>query len=234
LAFLSFFGALGDWGIYQTTTRKISLPQSNENEVISNAIGIRLGISLIVILITPIIVSFFPYPPQLKIAIFIIALSYVFSSSYQVLIGLFQKRLQMDKITFAEFIGKVIQVVLIYIGIKLDLGFYFIVTTLLLNMIINFSIVAFLTRKFISLKPSFNKKYWKNFLNQSLPIGFSVAVTFLYFKAGTILLSLFKPVSGFVSIISINSFGLVRDDNIAVLNIIFNSVMTVFRKNSSD
>jgi O-antigen/teichoic acid export membrane protein len=195
LTFLSFFGALGDWGVYQTATREISRPKSKEGEIMSNAIGIRLTISLLIVLITPIVVLILPYPTELKIAIFIIALSYIFSSFYQILNGLFQKRLMMDRVTFAELIGKIIQVILIYVGIKLDLGFYFIVGTLLVNMIINFSIVAFLARKFIRLRPKVDKIYWKNFLKQSLPVGLSVAVTFLYFKAGIILLSLLRPAS---------------------------------------
>lgn len=193
LAFLSLFGALGDWGVYQTVTREISRPKANEKEIVSNAFGLRIGISFLIIIISPLIVTFLPYPFELKLAIIIIAFSYVASSLYQTLIGLFQKRLKMDRVTFSEFIGKVIQVVLIYIGVKLDLGFYFIVLTLLVNMIINFSLVFFISRKFIKFLPRFNFNYWKGFLKQSIPIGLSTAVIFIYFKADTIVLSLLKP-----------------------------------------
>ncbi len=193
LAFLPFFGALGDWGIYQTTTREISRPETNEKEIVSNAMGMRLMVSIGLAIFTPIFVAFLPYAFELKIAIIIMALSYIFSSGYQTLIGLFQKRLLMDRVTFIEFISKVVQVSLIFIGVKMDLGFYFIVLTLLINMILSFIIIFLVSRKFIKFSFYFNLPYWKKFLKQSLPIGLSASVTFIYFKADTILLSLFKP-----------------------------------------
>lgn len=195
LAFLSFFGALGDWGIYQIATREISRPDSDEKHIISNAAGMRLGVAMGVVIVTPLVIFLLPYGFELKVAIFIIAISYVFSSFYQVLIGLFQKRLLMDRVTFSELLGKIIQVAMIYIGVKFDLGFYFIILTLLINMIINFLVITLLSRKFIKFRPQIDWPYWKGFLKQSLPIGLSVAVTFIYFKADTILLSLLKPAS---------------------------------------
>ena len=195
LAFWSLFSALGDWGIYQTATREISRPKAKEREIIANSAGIRLAISLIILVITPIIIFFLPYSLELKIAILIISFSYILSSFYQILIGLFQKRLLMDRVTFAELIGKIIQVGLIFIGVKFNLGFYFIMATLLANMLINFSIVLFLSRKFIRFKPKFNWLYWKDFLRQAFPIGLSVAVSSIYFRVDTILLSLMKPAS---------------------------------------
>jgi O-antigen/teichoic acid export membrane protein len=193
LAFLAFFGALGDWGIYQVATREISRPKSNEKYIIANAMGIRIAVCVGIVLITPVIVYFLPYSTELKIAIIIVSFSYVFSSLYQTLIGLFQKRLIMDRVTIAEFASKAIQVALIYIGIKMNLGFYFIIGTLLVNMIISFTVIFLLSRKFIKFKPAFDFSYWKKFLAQSIPLGLSVAVTFLYFKADIILLSLMKP-----------------------------------------
>ena len=80
LAFLGFFGALGDWGVYQTTTREISRPQADEKKIVANAIGIRLFLSAGILMLAPLFVAFLPYPQELKIAIIIIAVSYVFSS----------------------------------------------------------------------------------------------------------------------------------------------------------
>lgn len=193
LAFLGFFGAIGDWGLYQTTTREISRPKAKEKEIVGNSMGIRIAISLGIIVLSPIIVSFLPYTKELKLGIILIAFSYVFSSAYQILIGLFQKRLLLNQVTVSELIGKIIQVGLIIMGVRMNWGFYFILGTLLVNMIINFLVVFMLSRKFIKFAPQFNFPYWKRFLRQSLPIGFSTLVTFIYFKADTILLSLFQP-----------------------------------------
>ncbi|MDA3815006.1 MAG: flippase [Patescibacteria group bacterium] len=193
LAFLSFFGAMGDWGIYQAATLRISRPKSDEKKVISNAMGLRITISLVVVILAPLIAFFLPYSKELKIAIIFVAFSYTFSSFYQVLVGIFQKNLRMDFVTGSELVGKIIQVSLIVIGVLNDWGFYFIIITLLINMIINFSFVFILSRRFIKFKPAFDFVYWKDFLKQSIPIGLAALVTFIYFKADTILLSLMKP-----------------------------------------
>ncbi|MFO7806863.1 MAG: flippase [Candidatus Moraniibacteriota bacterium] len=193
LAFLPFFGAIGDWGLPQTTAMRISKPKADENKIISNALGIRVFISLGILIIVPLVIPLLPYPMELKLAIVLVAFSYIFSSFYQVLIGMFQKRLLMDRITGAELLGKIIQVGLIIVGVKLDWGFYLIISTLLANMVINFSFIFLMSRQFVKFKPAFDFSFWKNFLKQAIPIGIGTALTFVYFRSNTILLSLLRP-----------------------------------------
>ena len=193
MAFFSFFGALGDWGLNATTTREISRPEADEKKIIANAFGIRIFISLFILLITPLVVVFLPYPEEVKKAIFIISLSYIFSSSYQVLIGLFQKRLHMDRLTGSELLGKIAQVSFVFLAVRFQWGFSAIVASVLLNMFLVFFVVLFLSRKFLSFAPRFDWIYWKKFLLEAAPLGVSAVITFVYFKADTILLSLLKP-----------------------------------------
>jgi len=193
LAFLSLFGALGDWGLPQITAMKIAKPKANEKKIIANVMGLRLSISVAILLITPIIVPFLPYNYELKVAIVIIAASYTLSSLYQVLIGMFQKRLEMDKVTGAELVGKIIQVALIFLGVYFHWNFYLIVGTLFVNMLMNFLFVFLLSRRFIKFNLEFDFKYWKILLKQSIPLGMATALTFVYFRSNTILLSIMRP-----------------------------------------
>lgn len=193
LAFFLFFTALGDFGIYQTTTREISRPDADEEEIVNNAIGLRITISIAVILISPFFIWVSPYSNELKIALFIVLLAFFFSSFTQLLIGLFQKRLMMDRVAAVEMLGKVLQLIMVLVGVKMDLGFNFIIGALLVTMMFNFFITAWLARKFVKFKPSFDTTYWKAFLSQSFPIGLSVFVSFIYFKADSIILSWLQP-----------------------------------------
>src|SRR3989339_1049597 len=59
LAFLSFFTAIADLGLYSTVTREISRPENNEKEIIGNIFSLRAIISLFVFVLSPIIVFFF-------------------------------------------------------------------------------------------------------------------------------------------------------------------------------
>ncbi|MBT3356593.1 flippase [bacterium] len=193
LAFFLLFTALGDFGIYQTTTREISRPGAKEDEIVNNAIGLRITISLAVIAISPIFIWLSSYSNELKIALGIVLFAFFFASFTQLLIGLFQKRLLMDRVALVEMFGKVLQLALVAIGVKMDLGFNFIVGTLLVTMFFNFIVIFWLAKKFVRFKPSFDIAYWKKFLYQSFPIGLSVFVSFIYFKADSIILSWLKP-----------------------------------------
>jgi len=193
LAFLPLFGAVGDWGLPQTTAMRIAKPNVNEKKIVANMIGLRIFISIAILILTPIAIPLLPYPYELKIAILIVASSYILSSLYQILIGMFQKRLMMDRVTGAELVGKIIQVGLIFLGVYYKWSFFLIVGTLFVNMLVNFLLIFFLSRKFIYFKPAFDFKYWKNILKQSLPLGLATALTFVYFRSSTILLSVLRP-----------------------------------------
>jgi O-antigen/teichoic acid export membrane protein len=94
----------------------------------------------------------------------------------------------MYKVTITELIGKIIQLSIIFIGVHFNLGFTFIILGITIGMFSNFIIIYFLSRKFITFKLDFDIHKWKIFLQESWPIGLSVIVTFIYFKADIFLL----------------------------------------------
>lgn len=192
LAFFAFFGSIADLGIYAITAREISREGADEKKILGNAFALRLVTSLLVFIVTPVVVYFLPYSSDVKFGILIAGASFVFSSTYMVLNGVFQKNLAMDKVATAEVIGKIIQISIIALAWKYDLGFTTIILSILAAMIFNFVTVLFLVRKYASLKMQFDFAYWKKFLKESAPLGFSAIVIFIYFKIDTIILSVLK------------------------------------------
>ncbi|HRY82529.1 MAG TPA: flippase [Candidatus Moranbacteria bacterium] len=192
LAFLSFFTAIADLGLYSTVTREISRPGADEEKIVGNIFTLRMIISLVVLILSPVVVFFFPYPTEVKEAIIIVALSFLFSSSYQVLNGIFQKNLAMDRVAVAELLGKIVQVLFIFFAIKFKLNFLWIISSLLLNMALSFFLVYFWSKKYISFSFKFDIVYWKKFVKESYPLGIAAIISFIYFKIDTILLSVLK------------------------------------------
>ncbi|MFH0969720.1 MAG: flippase [Patescibacteria group bacterium] len=191
LAFFSFFGSLADLGLYSIATREISRVGANEKKIMGNVFTLRVFSSLIVFIFSP-LVFFLPYSQELKVGIMIAAASFVFSASYSVLNGIFQKYLAMDKVAMTELVGKIIQLAIIIIAVKLNLGFSAIILSLLAFMVFNFVVVFFWSRKYIKFKIEIDFDYWKKFIKESLPMGIAVVITFFYFKMDTILLSIMK------------------------------------------
>lgn len=192
LAFLSFFAAVADLGLYHISTREISREGADEEKIIGNIFSLRIISSLAIVAIAPVLVMLFDYPAEVKKGILIVASSFVFSSSYQVLNGIFQKNLAMDKVAIGELIGKVIQVSTVILAVRMNLGFDWIVASLLFNMIASFLIVFIWSRKYTSFRMRFDFPYWRSFLKESLPLGIGSIIVFFYFKMDTILLSVLK------------------------------------------
>lgn len=192
LAFLSFFASLADLGLYHISTREISRRGADEKMIMGNIFSLRILASLVILIIAPIIVLFFDYPHQVKEGIVIAAASLLFSSGYQVLNGIFQKNLAMDKVAIGELIGKIVQVATVIVAVRLKLGFDWIVASLLFNMAASFLIVFFWSKKYLRFKMRFDFGYWKKFFKEAVPIGVGSIIVFFYFKADTLLLSVMK------------------------------------------
>jgi len=195
LAYFAFFGAIADLGLYSITARNISREGADEEKIIGNVLALRICSSIGLLIISPLITLALPYPAEVKVGIILAALAFVFSSTYSVLNGVFQKNIAMDKVAIIELLGKIIQVSIMIISVKMDLGFIAITSSLLFYMIFNLIFVLFMVKKHITIKLHFDFLYWKKFLQESLPMGISVMVTFLYFKLDTILLSILKDSS---------------------------------------
>lgn len=191
LAFFSFFMALGDLGLGPVTAREISKENAKESEIVGKVLALRLLASSLILLIAPII-FFFAYPTEVEMGVLIIALASLFSSTSQVLNGVFQKRLLMDRVAMTEFIGKVIQVSLIGLAVKFNLGFLFIVFSVLIALSFNAVVVFALARKLVRFSLRFDRAFLGAFLKESLPMGATALITFAYLKTDTILLSMMQ------------------------------------------
>src|SRR4030042_5269927 len=147
LAFFAFFSAVADLGLYAISTREISRPGSDERKILGNVFAIRMLVSLLVLALSPALIYFFPYSSGVKAGLVIMALAYAFASGYSVLIGLFQKRLAMDKVATGEFIGKIVQLATVILVVRNNFGFLAIICSLFFNMAVSFAGSYLLSRK---------------------------------------------------------------------------------------
>lgn len=193
VAFLSFFAALLDLGLNSISTREISRKEEETEKIIGNILSLRIVSSLVAFLIVPFIFLLFPYPAEVKRGIAIIAASFFLSSTYQILNGVFQRSLAMDKVAVSELVGKVVQVAVVILAVKLNLGFVWIILAVLFNMLASLILIFVFSRKYIQLNLRADFSYWKEFLRESFPMGAVAIITFLYYRLDTILLSVMRP-----------------------------------------
>lgn len=195
LAFFALFSAVGDFGLYAIATREISRENAKEDWIFSRIFTLRLLISCIIFLLSAIFVWFLPYEYDLRISILIAGCAFIFSSSFGLLNGIFQKYIAMDKVAFVELSGKFIQIAIIISVVKLELDFIIVALALFTTMLWDFVLLFFLAQKYVSFSLTIDRTYWRKFLIEALPMGISAIVTFLYFKVDAILLSFFQSQS---------------------------------------
>ncbi len=191
VAFLQFFAIFGDMGLTLITAQIISQPQANEQKLLSNIFTLRIISSLLFFLAAPIVSWFFPYPFKIKIAIAIFSLAFFFTSLTQVLTGLFQKKLQIIKVTLSDLINKIILVFSVLIVSAFNLGLLGIIIGGVLSNSVSFLWLFYSTRKIVKIKLSFDLNIWKKIIKKAWPIAVSIVFNLIYLKTDTLILSLF-------------------------------------------
>ena len=197
-AFLQLFGILADFGLYIVLIKKISetdIDKEKEKSIVSNIFTLRLISAVVFLGVAPIAGMFFPYPMIVKLGILITSLFFLFITLNQVLSGVFQKYLAMHKVAIAEMIGKIALVLAVIVAILLKGNLLWIMACVSFGAGVNFLITYIYSRKFIKIKLSFDKTLWKKIIHDAWPIAISISLNLIYFKADTVILSIFRSES---------------------------------------
>ena len=192
ITFVYIFSVIADLGLYSIVVREISREGANEEKIINNAFTLRFVAGFFILGSAFFVSLIFPYSESVKMGIGIAAVGFWILSNIQVLMGLFQKHLAMDKVAIAEILGRVMQLLFVLTCIELDLGFLYIIFSIFLGAIFNFVLVLLFTSKYIKIRLRFDFKFWKELLKQAYPLAVSAILVLIYFKLDTIFLSVMK------------------------------------------
>jgi len=155
----------------------------------------RLVSSVILILIACGLIWFFPYPLVIKLGALIYALAAFLMMLDQILVALFQEQMKTKFPAIAEIVGKILILGLVVWSIKANLGFLYVISSFAIGLLVHFLINLIFARRLIKFKLDFNKEIWKKVFKKSWPIASYMIFSMLYFKADTIILSLYHPAS---------------------------------------
>ncbi len=194
ITFLTIFAVLADFGLTLVTVQMISgiNEKQQENKILNNLLGFRLSSIIFFLLLTPLIVWFFPYSQTIKIGIILTAPYFIFPALNQVIIGLLQKKLSMDRAALAEVISRLILLLGVVLVWHLNLGLRGILLTTIASGTTSFISHFVLARKFSRLKPAWDLTLWREIIRRSWPLAITVILNLIYLRADIIFLSLFK------------------------------------------
>lgn len=194
-AFVQIFAILADLGLYMALLREISSAKDKitENKIISNIFTIRLVSSLLMLIIIPLVVQFFPYDRIVKIGVIFFMGTFFFQTLVSTLSAVFAKKLDIAKVAWVDFFNKIF-----YAGFLAYLFFYgFSLNAILLGntvtMALSFVILLVFLRKYTQISLAWDFAYWKIVWYRSWPLAITVVLNLLYFKADTLVLSAYRP-----------------------------------------
>jgi len=192
IVFLQFFGILVDMGLYIILTKKISEAGADIDSLVRNIFTIRLISAVLFLGLAPIIVLFFPYPHIIKVGVAFTSFSFLFITLNQILQGVFQKNLKMGWVTISEILGRLVLLIGTYLAIYAKKDLLTVLFMVVLGSFTNFIFTFLFSRKFVRIRLSFNFYVWKKVIWEAYPIALAILFNLAYFKADTIILSLFK------------------------------------------
>ncbi|MDD4995064.1 MAG: flippase [Patescibacteria group bacterium] len=194
-AFLQVFGILVDFGLTLMTVQMISEHGDDRklnDKILSNIFTLRLVSAILFLGAAPLIALLFPYPAMLKWGIALTTFSFLFISLNQLLTGVFQKHLRMERVVISEIIGRLVLLSGVAGFIFLNLNLLWIMLAVVLGSFANFVANWIFAKPFAAIRLSFEWPLWREALARSWPIGISIAFNLLYFKADTVILSVFR------------------------------------------
>ena len=192
IAFLQFIGIMTDFGAIVVTAQMLSEPFHDKTKLFKNLFTLRFFTALLFFALAPFIALFFPYPPEVKLAIIIASLSYFTIQINQVFVGLFQTKLKMHIYAISEVAGRIVLVLGVWLLIKIDAGFLLIIAAILAASIIQTMIIWYKARQETAIGFDFDFKIWKDIITKMWPIALAIIFNAVYLKGDLIFLSIYS------------------------------------------
>jgi len=194
ITFLTFFAVAADFGLTLVTVQMLSDRSLPENKILNNLFSLRLVSSLAFLILAPLTVFFSPYSPAIKIGISLTFISFLFPALNQILIGLFQTKLNMSRSALAEAASRLVLIIGVVLTQKLQAGLNGILIATTVSAGSGFILNYFFSFKFAVIRLEFDWLIWKKIFSKSWPLAITIVLNLIYLRADTLLLSLLRSV----------------------------------------
>jgi O-antigen/teichoic acid export membrane protein len=192
-SFTALFMVLTDLGLSTLTVREVARDKSRAAEYLGNIGFIKILLSLLTFALIFIAINFMQYPPDTRIAVYILGVYWILTSFVQFFRSIFRAFEQMEYEALTTIIERIIAVSLGLLVLFSGYGLIEFVLVLLfagvVNAIISFFIVV---RNFTKPKFEIDLEFWKHLIKEGLPFGVVFIFITLYFKIDITMLSLMK------------------------------------------
>ncbi len=198
-AFLQVFILLADVGINVTFPAILGEHAHNpayQQRVFTAVLTLRLLMTgVILLVIAPIVAFTWPFPWVIKLAILALSLSFAFPSVQQIMVGVQQQKLRMNAVAISENVGRLINIAGLLLAPMFGWGVVAQCAIISVGSGAVFLINVLSVRRFVPLVWNWDPTIWRMVLTRSWPVGLSIGLNLIYYKADALVLQFFRPQS---------------------------------------
>lgn len=187
-AYVALFMVLSDFGLTTIATREVAKHRDLSEKYLSNLIGLKLALSVLICLLF--IISFLFFKNPVSIQLLVVTLVYSLIQIFQgVFVAIFQAWEKMEMVFFNKmlfYVGLLITALLVisFHGNAVHLVLGYVVATVL-SVILGIWQTKLLK---IKIKIGFDLTFWKELVKEALPLFGMMAATVIYLNNDTLLI----------------------------------------------
>jgi O-antigen/teichoic acid export membrane protein len=185
-------GVLSDAGLTAVVVREISRTPERTAELVGNALVVRVLLGLGVVVLAALLAVVLPYSPDVRKAVLIAGVPFLLGVVSAALAAVFQARLEMGRAAVADVAGRLAAFGALAGVVLADAGFLAVVASTAAGAAVTLAVTIALVRPLAAIRARADRDVWRELLVASIPIGVTLAVTEVYFRADTFILSLFS------------------------------------------
>ena len=191
-AFMQMLGVLADVGLLTVVVREISREPASTDRLVGNALLLRLVLSLVTLVLAALASLVLPWDREVRVAVLIAGVPFVLGLVNSALVAVLQARLRMGRAAIADVLGRAAAFAALVVVVVLDLGFYWVVGTAAVGAAVTLVITWSIVRREANPSPRAERPVWRSLIVTALPVGAALAVSEIYFRLDTLLVSAFR------------------------------------------
>jgi O-antigen/teichoic acid export membrane protein len=190
-AFVSLAWNASDLGLSQILQRDIARGDQDEGHLLSQALGLRTTLALVVIPVAAVIglLVYAHRSGTLKLGLVLLLCSIPFAIAQEVAAAHFTSRLRNSILAIGSIAQQFIFVGLVLLAVELHRSIIFCIGASLVGSVLYACYTIVAARREVKFAPAFDRATWLSMLRTSTPIGLAYIIGSLYLKADTVILS---------------------------------------------
>lgn len=193
-SYLFFFSVFAELGLYILVSRELPFVE-NVTNYFSNVFSLKVIISALWFAIAAVIIWFTPYATAVKIGVCLSVLGYWANTFVSICAAYFQFKLNTKSVAIADVLNKAITLGVVWFAILASHSLNGVIIAFTLGMVLQAWYLVRQLRQDAPFSFTVNIHEWKKLISKSWPFAVSGILILFYFRADTIILSLFQPAS---------------------------------------